>query len=121
MSSIEITNAAAAFPFTPYLYYADAVEGKDIFGKPIAPQVYVDITSTMAIKEQMLRCHKSQREWLMAHHGMDEYTAMLKRHAEQRGQEINVRYAEAFRQHLGHGYPQDNRLKQELTERVTEK
>ena len=108
------TPGIEAYGFTPYLYYADAMEGKDIFGKPIAPSVYVDITATMETKEQMLCCHKSQRDWLMAHHGMDEYTAMLKRHAESRGQEINVTYAEAFRQHLGHGYPQDNILKNQL-------
>jgi len=115
------TPGIPAYGFTPYLYYADAMEGKDIFGAPIPPSIYVDIASTMNIKEQMLCCHKSQRDWLMAHHGMDEYTASMKRHAEHRGQDSRVKYAEAFRQHLGHGYPQDNLLKQELNKLVTEK
>ena len=115
------TPGTAAYGFTPYLYYADAMEGKDIFGNPITPSVYVDITTTMDIKEKMLCCHESQRDWLMAHHGMDEYTASLKRHAEHRGRDIQVKYAEAFRQHLGHGYPQDNLLKQELRPYITEK
>jgi hypothetical protein len=28
----------------------------------------------------------------------------------ERGQEVGVKYAECYRQHLGHGYPQDNAL-----------
>ena len=113
------TPGVEPYAFTPYLYYADAMEGKDIFGKPIDPGIYVNITSVIDIKEQMLCCHKSQRDWLMAHHGMDEYTASMKRHAEHRGKDIKVKYAEAFRQHLGHGYPQDNILKDQLKELVT--
>jgi hypothetical protein len=31
-----------------------------------------------------------------------------------RGKEINTGYAEGFRQHLGHGYPQNNILKEIL-------
>jgi hypothetical protein len=39
---------------------------------------------------------------------------MLKRHDAARGAEIKTAYAEAFHQHLGHGFPHDNILKQEL-------
>ena len=28
----------------PYLYYCDPMEGKDIFGKPVIPSMYVDIS-----------------------------------------------------------------------------
>jgi hypothetical protein len=68
----------------------------------------------------MLCCHDSQRNWLMSHHGMDEYVESMKRFARQRGKKANCDYAEGFRQHLGHGYPQDNRLKKELSKRVIE-
>ena len=37
-------------------------------------------------KTEMLACHASQREWLRAHHGMDEYIDSMKRHAALRGQ-----------------------------------
>lgn len=117
----NVATASAAYGFTPYLYYADPMDGKDIFGQPVCPHFYVDITDTVAIKEQMLCCHKSQRDWLMAHHGMDEYTASMKRHAQKRGKEAGVAVAEAFRQHLGHGYPQDNILVSELKNRVINK
>lgn len=107
--------------FVPYLYYADAMEGKDIFGNEIKPSIYVDIKSVMDTKEQMLCCHKSQRDWLLAHHGIDEYVESMKRFAQKRGNEIKCKYAEGFRQHLGHSYPQDNILKEELKDLVTEK
>ena len=62
----------------------------------------------------MLASHASQREWLRQHHGMDEYILSMKRLAETRGSEIGVPFAEGFRQHLGHAYPQDNIIVQEL-------
>jgi len=114
------TPGIKPYEVVPYLYYADAMEGKDIFGKEIKPSIYVDITSVIETKEKMLCCHKSQRDWLLAHHGMDEYTESMKRFAAIRGSEIKCQYAEGFRQHLGHSYPQDNILKNELKSLVKE-
>jgi len=108
--------AEKSIDYIPYLYYSDPIEAKDIFGRNVEPFFYIDITSVMNIKEKMLACHKSQRSWLMAHHKMDEYILSMKRYAENRGREINTRYAEGFRQHLGHSYPQDNILKKQLLE-----
>ena len=102
------------FEPVPYLFYSDAMEGKDKYGKPIQPSIFVDITSEMHVKEEMLKCHESQRNWLMEHHKMDEYIHSMKRFSEKRGNEIKVKYAEGFRQHLGHGYPQENLLKDVL-------
>src|ERR1035437_3066180 len=102
----------------PYLYYSDPMEGKDKLGNPIQPSIYVDITDEIGIKEKMLACHKSQRDWLKEHHKMDEYILSMKRFAETRGKEINTKYAEGFRQHLGHGYPQNNILKEILGDLV---
>jgi LmbE family N-acetylglucosaminyl deacetylase len=100
--------------YIPHLYYADPVEAKDIFGRSVDPWIYVDITGVMSLKEKMLACHKSQRNWLLAHHKMDEYILSMKRYGENRGREINTVYAEGFRQHLGHSFPQDNILKDKL-------
>jgi hypothetical protein len=58
----------------------------------------------------MLACHETQRDWLLKHHKIDEYILAMKRFSEQRGKEISTKYAEGFRQHLGHGYPQNNIL-----------
>jgi LmbE family N-acetylglucosaminyl deacetylase len=117
----NVKTASRAFEFIPYLYYADALEGKDLFGKEIIPSFYINISSVIETKEKMLCCHKSQRDWLLKHHGMDEYIESMKRFDQKRGSEVNCKYAEGFRQHLGHGYPQDNILKSELKDLVLEK
>jgi LmbE family N-acetylglucosaminyl deacetylase len=101
-----------SFEPIPYLYYCDPMEGKDIFGRPVIPSMYVDISGVIDIKEKMLACHASQRNWLMQHHKMDEYINAMKRFAAERGRDAGTQYAEGFRQHLGHGFPQDNILKE---------
>ena len=115
--NIEIEGAQSFEP-VPYLYYMDPSEGKDTFGKKVQPQMVVDISSAFETKEKMLCCHESQRNWLKAHHNMDEYVESMKRWSMSRGSMIGTRYAEGFRQHMGHAYPQDNILKNELGELV---
>jgi LmbE family N-acetylglucosaminyl deacetylase len=100
----------------PYLYYADAMESKDKFGQKINSTTIIDISSVIQIKTDMLGCHESQREWLRQHHGMDEYILSMKRQSKAKGEEVSVAFAEGFRQHLGHAYPQDNILLKELPE-----
>ena len=112
------TPGAEPFEPIPHLYYMDAAEQKDKFGTEIKASTIIDITGVIDIKEKMLCCHESQRHWLMTHHGMDEYVNMMKTSDEKRGREINSGFAEGFRQHLGHAYPQDNILKAELSDLV---
>lgn len=102
----------------PHLYYMDAMEGKDKLGTEIVPDFVVDITPVIGIKEKMLACHESQRKWLMEHHGMDEYMETMKQISAHTGDRVNAGYGEGFRQHLGHAYPQDNILLNELGEAV---
>jgi LmbE family N-acetylglucosaminyl deacetylase len=98
----------------PYLYYADPLEMKDLFGVQIVPTTIVDIGSAIETKAKMLACHASQREWLLKQHGIDEYINAMYEASRVRGKQIGAEYAEGFRQHLGHGYPQDNLLAAEL-------
>ncbi len=112
------TRDAEPYPKIPYLYYADPMEGKDKFGNRVTPAMIVDITSVIDIKEEMLKCHDSQRSWLAAHHGMDEYVHSMRETSSKRGKDIGVPYGEGFRQHLGHAFPQENILKTELSDRV---
>ena len=107
-------TASERIDYIPYLYYVDALEFKDILGNPIPAKILVDITSVIDTKEKMLACHKSQREWLLKHHGIDEYIEAMKKFSKTSGSIINKPFAEGFRQHLGHAYPQDNILKTEL-------
>jgi len=98
----------------PHLYYFDPLDGVDILGNPVKPTTMVDISSVMSIKEEMLCCHASQRNWLMTHHGNDEYILSMKRFDAQRGNRIGKAYAEGFRQHLGNAYPKTNLLHEVL-------
>lgn len=103
---------ATPYEPVPFLYYCDPMEGKDIFGKPVMPSMYVNISGEIETKEKMLAKHESQRNWLLTHHKMDEYILAMKRFATERGRFAGAGYAEGFRQHLGHGFPQSNILKE---------
>lgn len=105
-------NPAKATKRIPYLYYSDAVEGVDRFGRRIIPDFYADITSVIKIKESMLAKHRSQRTWLKIQHGIDEYLLSMRTWCEERGKEVNVEFAEAFRQHKGHSFQKENVLRE---------
>src|SRR5207248_1265372 len=94
----------------PHLYYCDPIDGVDPMGARVTPTTLIDVTGQMEKKTKMLACHASQREWLRAHHGMDEYIESMKRFAEDRGKMLGTKYAEGFIQHRGHAYPQDDVL-----------
>ena len=94
----------------PHLYYCDPLEGTDIFGKPIPPGFCIEITKQMEMKRQMLCCHASQRNWLLKHHGVDDFINAMHEWSAARGRSTGVNFAEGFRQHLGHSYPQNNLL-----------
>lgn len=94
-----------------YLYYADPLEGRDPYsGQLVTPTALIDISEVMQAKSDMLACHVSQRQWLQKHHGMDEYILAMQRHSAMRGESCGCAYAEAFVQHKGHAYPQDDLL-----------
>ena len=96
----------------PWLYYCDALEGIDPYGNPVQPTTYIDITDQLEKKAEMLGCHASQREWLRAHHGTDEYIDSMRRRAAERGKEAGLPAAEGFVQHRGHSYPKTDLLKE---------
>ncbi len=94
----------------PHLYYCDPIEGKDALGRDVEPGFCVDVSSVIEDKAAMLARHASQREWLLKHHGMDQYVQAMRDWSAHRGRRIQAAYAEGFRQHLGHSYPQNNLL-----------
>ena len=111
------TNRRPAHPPTkkiPHLYYAAPAEGTDIFGLAVPCTLYVDVSEAIELKTEMLARHKSQREWLRAQHGMDEYLDAMRRWCAELGGRSEFEYAEGFRQHLGHPYPQSDLLGQLL-------
>lgn len=73
------------------------------FGKPdsdFEPETFVDISDTQSTKEQAIRCHESQVEFLNAHGGIDRSFDDLTEDVRARdrvwGQRCNVEYAEGF-------------------------
>lgn len=117
MANISTGDAPPYFN-VPHLYYMDPIEGKDKYGETVEPGFVVDISAVIDTKEEMLKCHDSQRQWLLEHHGMDQYLDTMKELSAARGELAGVEYAEGFRQHLGHGYPQENILQKELQDLV---
>jgi N-acetylglucosamine malate deacetylase 1 len=99
----------------PHLYYCDPLEGKDVFGRPIVPQFRVDISGVIDLKAKALEAHYSQRAWLLKHHGVDEFVNSMRSWSQVQGQAMGKKYAEGFRQHLGHSYPQNNCLAELLS------
>jgi LmbE family N-acetylglucosaminyl deacetylase len=105
----------SAFPLlpgsrVPHFYYCDPIEGADSLGRAAVPTTVIDVSGQHAKKLQMLACHASQREWLRAHHGMDEYLEAARRQDSLRGKMIGKEFAEGFVQHRGHAYPADDLL-----------
>jgi LmbE family N-acetylglucosaminyl deacetylase len=94
----------------PHLYYCDPIGGMDPLGREVAPGQMIDISGVIATKEAMLAAHASQRDWLMKHHGMDQYLQVMRDWSAHCGKLAGVAYAEGFRQHRGHSYPQDDIL-----------
>lgn len=73
------------------LFYMDTFAGA---GAP-PPDLWVDVTATMSVKEAMLTCHASQNDARRERRGTD-YLGLTRAHARARGAEAGVVHAEAF-------------------------
>jgi LmbE family N-acetylglucosaminyl deacetylase len=111
-------SPAPPVPAIPHLYFMDAVGAVDRDERPVLPDFYVDVSSTFSIKQAMLAEHKSQREWLYRHHGIDDYMLMMERWTRENGRRAGVELAEGFRRYKGHPYPQTPLLEELLGKTV---
>jgi LmbE family N-acetylglucosaminyl deacetylase len=105
------------------LYHAQPWHNRDGMRNLVIPALVVDIASEMELKEEMLRCHASQKNWLDTSQGQDAYLLTMRqvcreiaRIARQRG----LQYAEGFRQHNFIGFSAKDRdlLSEALGSRV---
>ena len=110
----QVPSEAPALDWIPHLYFMDPIEGLDREGRPVAPDFVVDVASEFATKWAMLACHESQRNWLKAHHGMDNYLTMMEAWTRQRGASAGYELGEGFRQYRGHPYPRTAALQELL-------
>jgi LmbE family N-acetylglucosaminyl deacetylase len=100
------TDPAPAIPGIPHLYYMDPLGGVDRENRPVRADFYVDVAAFLDTKRAMLAEHKSQRQWLLEHHGVDDYILMMERWSRLHGERAGVEVAEGFRQYKGHPYPE---------------
>lgn len=92
-------TGSAPIDHIPHLYFMDPVGGTG------SADFHVDIGRVFETKIQMLAEHRSQREWLLKHHGIDDYLAMTERWTREAGRRAGVEFAEGFRHYKGHPYP----------------
>jgi hypothetical protein len=102
-------------PAIPHLYFMDPIGGRDRENRVVRPDFIVDVGAAFARKREMLAEHASQREWLRAHHGVDEYLLAMERWTEERGAVAGVAHGEGFRQYRGHAYPETPLLQELLS------
>jgi len=106
-----------------YLYHANPYGHRDGMRNPIAPSLFVDVASVMDVKDKMLRCHLSQKNWLDVSQGMDSYIVTMKNLCQEAAKMSGVKglkYAEGFRQHMHLGFSAQDRdmLKEVLGKKV---
>ncbi len=85
------TSVGGVAELTP-LYYMDTLAGVNFL-----PTEYVDISSTIDKKLEMLECHVSQMKWMRDHDNID-FAEFVKTCARFRGLQCGVDYAEGFTQ-----------------------
>jgi LmbE family N-acetylglucosaminyl deacetylase len=78
----------------PRLFYMDTVAGI-----AFEPKEYVDISSTIETKRQMMRAHASQLRFVQELSGID-FLDMIEVTGRYRGYQCNARYAEGFAEHF---------------------
>jgi len=97
-ASVNATVARFATDHRPIARIPAVFMMEPLGGFGFQPEVYVDITGTLATKRRMLECHRSQIEWMSRYGGMDfrEYIEVVARF---RGYQCGTRYAEGFIAH----------------------
>ncbi len=87
------------------VYHTQPHGNRDPLRQIVQPEIYVDITSVLARKREMLAHHQSQKAWLDESQGMDSYLAAM----EELGREVGAmsgrfQYAEGWRRRLHLGF-----------------
>ncbi len=107
-------DAAEPLPAIPHLYFTQPVTNRDREGRAIAPDIVVNVESVFELKRQMLGQHQSQRQWLLKHHGIDDYLEQMDAWTRECGAMAGWTFGEGFRRYKGHPYPQTPLLEELL-------
>ncbi len=100
---------------TPLLYHSAPLTLTDPIGSAIVPpHFYVDVTSVMDTKMEMLSFHQSQIDLMKVMHKMDDFFGVAKQANADYGKLVGVDYAEVFWQHLGGGFQRETQIQDDL-------
>jgi|GEM_PF-19728 len=87
------------------IYHAQPYSHRDPLGEPVEPQLFVDVTSLIDRKVEMLAKHESQKRWLDESQGLDSYLMTLRElDAEAGSMSGSFEFAEGWRRHLHLGF-----------------
>ena len=104
---------------TPLLYHSAPLTLSDPIGTEIVPpHFFVDISSVMDTKMEMLAYHQSQIELMRVMHKMDNFFDVMKQANVDYGKMAGLDYAEVFWQHLGGGFQREPQIQDDLKEFV---
>ncbi|MDH3651486.1 MAG: PIG-L family deacetylase [Saprospiraceae bacterium] len=99
------------------IYHAQPHGNQNALRQVIEPHIYVDISSVIEQKTEMLACHISQKSWLDQSQGLNAYLDTMQDFAKDVGRMSNrFDYAEGWRKRLHFGYASEtfNPLKEAL-------
>ena len=107
---------------TPLLYHSSPLTLSDPLGSLInPPHFYVDITSVIETKKEMLSYHISQIDLMRHMHKIDDFFGYVLEGNRNYGKMAGVRYAEVYWQHLGGGFQKDPQIQEDLSEFLIKK
>jgi LmbE family N-acetylglucosaminyl deacetylase len=112
----ETPSRSPALPGIPHLYFMDPIDQRGRNGCLVVPDFTIDVMSTFEMKTRMLGKHRSQRAWLQAQHGTDDYLRQMEEWTRACGARAGAGFGEGFRQYSVHPYPREPLLQQILAE-----
>lgn len=91
------------------IYHAMPYGLQDQLRQPITAHIYVDVTSLMDAKRTALACHRSQKEWLDASQGLNDYIITMENLNRRVGKMSGkFEFAEGWRRHSHMGYADED-------------
>ena len=91
------------------LYHCQPNNSRDLYGKEVQPEFYIDVSEMIDSKTEMLAFHKSQKKWLDQSQGLGSYLkAMKDGTAELGNMSGKFSFAEGWRQHFHTGFSNEH-------------
>jgi len=102
---------------TPLLYHSSPLTLSDPLGSKIAPpHFFIDVTSVINTKREMLGYHISQINLMRHMHKMDDFFGYVLEGNRNYGKLAGVEYAEVYWQHIGGGFQKEPQVQRDLSE-----